>query len=251
MESPTEASVLEHLPTVRYIARRIHSGLPPQVELDDLVQAGILGLLDAFAKFEPAKQVQFKSYAQFRIRGAILDSLRAMDDGPRALRRKARDLQTVLRVLRQRLRREPEPQEAAGELGVSLSEYQVLLGDIDGMATGSLDAELSEDDSDTLLAKLADTRAESALAKCLRDERWAKAAACMESLPVMEQLVLELTYEEEWTMAEIAELVGVVESRVSQLRALALDRLRRLIAGRDPIDDMLDQFARYAEEVAK
>jgi len=116
--------LLEHLPTVRYIARRIHERLPQHVELDDLISAGVVGLIDAFAKFDHGKKVQFKSYAQFRIRGAILDSLRTLDWSPRELRRKGRAVEEAIRAVTQRLGRAPVEQEIAGEMELSLEEYQ-------------------------------------------------------------------------------------------------------------------------------
>src|SRR5579862_6602271 len=117
----------EHLPEVRYIARRIHDRLPPHVSFDDLVHAGILGLIDAVDKFDPQKNVQLKSYARFRIRGAILDSLRQMDWSPRTLRRQARRIEDTHRELAAELGRAPTEQELAGRMGLSLGEFQRLL----------------------------------------------------------------------------------------------------------------------------
>src|SRR6202011_3944895 len=120
--------LVEHLPTVRFIARRIHERLPQHVELDDLVSAGVVGLIDAFAKFDHSKKVQFKSYAQFRIRGAILDSLRTLDWSPRELRRKGRAVEEAIRSVTKRLGGAPAEHEIAGEMELSLDEYQQLLG---------------------------------------------------------------------------------------------------------------------------
>lgn len=116
--------LVEHLPTVRYIARRIHERLPQHVELDDLISAGVVGLIDAFSKFDHSKQVQFKSYAQFRIRGAILDSLRTVDWSPRELRRKGRAVEEAVRTATHKLGRVPAEQEIAKEMEISLLEYQ-------------------------------------------------------------------------------------------------------------------------------
>ena len=147
-----ERMLLEHLPTVRYIARRIHERLPQHVELDDLVSAGVVGLIDAFSKFDHTKKVQFKSYAQFRIRGAILDSLRTLDWSPRELRRKGRAVEEAIRALTQRLGRAPAEQEIATDLGLELTEYQQLLGDLKGLEIGSLHVERTEDSGDEELA---------------------------------------------------------------------------------------------------
>jgi len=147
VETPTEGGLattdrdiqlMEHLPTVRYIARRIHERLPQHVDLDDLISAGVVGLIDAFSKFDHTKKVQFKSYAQFRIRGAILDSLRTLDWSPRELRRKGRAVEEAIRTVTQRIGRAPSEQEIATEMHLSLVEYQQLLGDLRGLEIGSL-----------------------------------------------------------------------------------------------------------------
>src|SRR5271165_4180296 len=127
MTAEHERMIVEHLPTVRYLARRIHERLPHHVEIDDLVSAGVLGLIDAFQKFDPAKKVQFRSYAQFRIRGAILDSLRTLDWSPRDLRRKGRAVEEAIRTLTSQRGHAPSETEVAAELEMELGEYQQLL----------------------------------------------------------------------------------------------------------------------------
>src|ERR1035438_5895296 len=124
-----ERVLLEHLPIVRFLARRIHERLPQHVDIEDLVSAGVVGLMDAFSKFDPDKKVQFRSYAQFRFRGAILDSLRTLDWSPRELRRKGRAVEGAIRALTARLGRAPGENEIAAEMQMSLDEYQQLLGD--------------------------------------------------------------------------------------------------------------------------
>src|SRR6202142_4375103 len=128
-----ERLLMEQLPQVRYIARRIHERLPRHVPLEDLVHAGVVGLIDALHKFDRGKQVQFGSYAKFRIRGAILDSLREMDWSPRDLRRKARRLEEAHNTLRSTLGHSPSEIELAAELGISLPELQKLLGEISSL----------------------------------------------------------------------------------------------------------------------
>src|ERR1700686_3020358 len=130
--------LLEQLPQVRYLARRIHERLPRQVPLGDLVHAGVIGLIDALNKFDRSKHVQFGSYAKFRIRGAILDSLRELDWGPRELRRKARRVEEAHRKLSLELSRAPSENEMARELEMSLAEFQHLLGELDSLEVGSL-----------------------------------------------------------------------------------------------------------------
>src|SRR5208282_4505220 len=130
-DAEREQLLLEQLPQVRYIARRIHERLPRHVPFEDLVHAGVLGLIDALNKFDRTKHVQFGSYAKFRIRGAILDSLREMDWGPRELRRKARRVEEAQRKLSLALNRAPSESEMAAEMGLPLRVFQQLLGEID------------------------------------------------------------------------------------------------------------------------
>src|SRR6202451_3884418 len=130
--------LMEHLPQVRYLARRIHERLPRHVPLEDMVHAGVIGLIDALNKFDRSKHVQFGSYAKFRIRGAILDSLREMDWSPRDLRRKARQLEEAHNRLCSELGRNPSEPELAREMGLDLHGLQLLLGEIDGLEVGSL-----------------------------------------------------------------------------------------------------------------
>jgi len=223
--------LMEHLPTVRYLARRIHERLPQHVELDDLVSAGVVGLIDAFSKFDHNKKVQFKSYAQFRIRGAILDSLRTLDWSPRELRRKGRAVEEAIRSVTQRVGRAPSEQEIATEMELSLTEYQVLLGDLKGLEIGSLHMERSEDSGDEELAYIPGSPEEDPLFRCLKGEMKQRLADAIDELPEKERMVLTLYYYEELTMKEIGLTLGVVESRVSQIHSSAVLRLRTALAG--------------------
>ena len=222
--------LLEHLPTVRYIARRIHERLPQHVDLEDLVSAGIVGLIDAFSKFDHAKKVQFKSYAQFRIRGAILDSLRTLDWSPRELRRKGRAVEEAIRAVTQRIGRAPSEQEIAAEMKLSLAEYQQLLGDLKGLEIGSLHMERSEDSGDEELAYIPGSPEEDPLFRCLKGEMKQRLVDAIDALPEKERMVLTLYYYEELTMKEIGLTLGVVESRVSQIHSSAVLRLRSALA---------------------
>jgi RNA polymerase sigma factor for flagellar operon FliA len=222
--------LMEHLPTVRYIARRIHERLPQHVELDDLVSAGVVGLIDAFAKFDHNKKVQFKSYAQFRIRGAILDSLRTLDWSPRELRRKGRAVEEAIRSVTQKLGRAPVEQEIANEMELSLEDYQQLLGDLKGLEIGSLHMERSEDSGDEELAYIPGSPEENPLLRCMKGEMKQCLIDAIEDLPEKERMVLTLYYYEELTMKEIGQTLGVVESRVSQIHSSAVLRLRVALA---------------------
>jgi RNA polymerase sigma factor for flagellar operon FliA len=226
MNSEQERLLLEHLPIVRFLARRIHERLPQHVDIEDLVSAGVVGLMDAFAKFDPQKKVQFRSYAQFRIRGAILDSLRTLDWSPRDLRRKGRAAEEAVRVLTARLGRSPGEAEIAAEMELSLEEYHALLGDLKGLEIGTLHVEHNEDSGDEELAYIPGRPEEDPLFLCLRGELQRKLAETIERLPERERLVMTLYYYEEMTMREIGLALGVVESRISQIHASAVVHLR-------------------------
>jgi RNA polymerase sigma factor for flagellar operon FliA len=225
--SPEQEKVLlEHLPIVRFLARRIHERLPQHVDIEDLVSAGVVGLMDAFAKFDPGKKVQFRSYAQFRIRGAILDSLRTLDWSPRELRRKGRAVEEAIRVLTARMGHAPGEHEIALEMGVSLEEYQQLLGDLKGLEIGTLHVERNEDSGDEELAYVPGKPEEDPLFICLKGELEERLTDAIQKLPDRERLVMTLYYYEEMTMREIGLALGVVESRVSQVHASAVVHLR-------------------------
>jgi RNA polymerase sigma factor for flagellar operon FliA len=232
-DTTTERDLLlmEHLSTVRYIARRIHERLPQHVDLDDLVSAGVVGLIDAFSKFDHGKKVQFKSYAQFRIRGAILDSLRTLDWSPRELRRKGRAVEEAIRSVTQRIGRAPSEQEIAAEMSLSLNDYQQLLGELKGLEIGSLHVERSEDSGDEELAYIPGSPEEDPLFHCLKGEMRQRLADAIDELPEKERMVVTLYYYEELTMKEIGLTLGVVESRVSQIHSSAVLRLRSALAG--------------------
>ncbi len=218
--------LLEHLPAVRYIAHRIHERLPQHVELDDLISAGVVGLIDAFNKFDHTKQVQFKSYAQFRIRGAIMDSLRVLDWSPRELRRKGRAVQEAIQALTRTLRRTPSEAEIAVELNLGLHEYQILLGQLKGLEIGSLNLEYTEESGEDQLAYVAGSPEDDPLFRCLKGEMRQRLIDAIEELPEKERMVLTLYYYEELTMKEIGLTLGVVESRISQIHSAAVLRLR-------------------------
>jgi len=222
-----EQLLLEQLPQVRYIARRIHERLPRHVPFEDLVHAGVLGLIDALHKFDRSKHVQFASYAKFRIRGAILDSLREMDWSPRDLRRKARRLEEAQNKLSAQLGRHPTEPELAAELGLDLQELQALLREIDGLEVGSLRIHTGRDGKEEDLCEyLPNDPQETPLLMCLRSEMKTLLTRAIQELPEKEQQVLALYYFEELTMKEVGAVLGVGESRVSQIHTMAVVRLR-------------------------
>jgi len=221
-----ERILLEHLPIVRFLARRIHERLPQHVDIEDLVSAGVVGLMDAFSKFDSTKNVQFRSYAQFRIRGAILDSLRTLDWSPRELRRKGRAVEEAIRALTARLGHAPNEAEVAEEMALGLDDYQQLLGDLKGLEIGTLHMERNEDSGEEELAYVPGRPEEDPLFRCLRGELEERLADAIAHLPDRERLVMSLYYYEEMTMREIGLALGVVESRVSQVHASAVVHLR-------------------------
>jgi RNA polymerase sigma factor FliA len=219
--------LLEQLPQVRYLARRIHERLPRHVPLEDLVHAGVVGLIDALNKFDRSKHVQFGSYAKFRIRGAILDSLREMDWGPRELRRKARRVEEAQRKLSLSLSRAPTEVEVAAELNLELREFQQLLTELDGLEVGSLHLESPWDGKDEDLCDyLPNAPEDTPFFRCMRSEMKELLARAVADLPEKEQQVLALYYFEELTMKEVGAVLGIGESRVSQIHSLAVVRLR-------------------------
>jgi RNA polymerase sigma factor for flagellar operon FliA len=229
-DADQERMMVEHLPIVRFLARRIHERLPQHVDMEDLVSAGVLGLMDALTKFDPEKKVQFRSYAQFRIRGAILDSLRTLDWSPRDLRRKGRAVEEAIRSLTARHGRPATEVEVAAEMHLSLAAYQQLLGELKGLEIGTLHMERSEDSGEEELAYIPNRPEDDPLFRCLRGEMRQRLADAITDLPERERLVMTLYYYEEMTMKEIGLTLGVVESRVSQIHASAVLHLRVLLA---------------------
>lgn len=227
MSPEQEQMIIEHLPLTRYVAQRLHKRLPEHVEIGDLVSAGVLGLIDASKKFDPKRKTQFHTYAKFRIRGAILDSLRTLDWSPRDLRRKGRAVEEAIRALMVRLRREPSEPEIAAEMRMGLAEYQQLSGQLKGLEIGTLHTERfgGEEEEMALIASTED----DPLLRCLNGELWARVAKALDQLPEHERRVITLYYYEEMTMKEVGLTVGVVESRISQIHASAILRLRALL----------------------
>lgn len=228
----SEQLLLEQLPQVKYIARRIHERLPQHVPFDDLLHAGIVGLIDAMHKYDAGKNVRFASYAKFRIRGAILDSLRDMDWSPRDLRRKARRLESAMQKLQTELGRSASEPELAQAMGMTLEEFQHMLDEIRGLEIGSLQIESLEDGRETDLSEtIPGPSDQDPLSLYLKGERKQILANAIAALPEREQQVLALYYQEELTMKEVGAALGVGESRVSQIHSVAVARLRAALTG--------------------
>jgi RNA polymerase sigma factor for flagellar operon FliA len=224
-----EALILEHTPLIRYVAGRVAMRLPPHVPLEDLYSAGVLGLIDAVDKFDPRQNVKFKTYAEFRIRGAILDELRAMDWVPRSVRRKSSKLEDAYHTIQNQLGRAASDEEVASALGVSLDEFFHLLDEVKGVNLLSLDDQnnlLGQLDSDQVLEALGREDNEDPLTQLGLAELRRAVAAAIEGLPEKEKLVVSLYYYDELTMREIGEVLGYTESRISQMHTKAILRLR-------------------------
>ena len=231
--SPTSAEreqlILDHLPQIKYIAQRISTKLPSHVELNDLVGAGVLGLLDAIEKFDPTRGVKFKTYAELRIKGAILDSLRNLDWAPRSLRKKSKDLEKVYKELEQRLGRPATDKEICDEMEISLEVFYELLDQIKGLNLGSFHELAAQDDernSEPLVRYVPDAPQLDPYFVFHKSEIRNLLAGAIDALPKKERLVVSLYYFDELTMKEIGKVLGVNESRVSQLHTKAMLRLR-------------------------
>ncbi|MBI2838006.1 MAG: FliA/WhiG family RNA polymerase sigma factor [Acidobacteria bacterium] len=224
-----EAMILEHLPLIKYVVHRIGARLPPQVDREDLIQAGILGLIDAIEKFEPDRGIKFKTYAELRVRGAILDSLREVDWVPRNLRRQSRDVQRAYADLEQELGRPATDQEVAARIGMSLEEFQKLLDQLRGINIGSIQQSGSnggEEDADPIEYCLEAGEETSPTVLVEKIEMRRILGEAIDLLPQNEKLVVSLYYYDELTMKEISAVLSVNESRISQLHTKAMLRLR-------------------------
>ena len=221
-----EQIIKDYVPLVKFVAHRIASRLPSHVELDDLINSGILGLMDAIEKFEPARNIKFKTYAELRVKGAILDGLRDLDWVPRSLRRKKKDIEGAYHSLEQQMGRAATDEEVAVHLGMPLEELHKNLDDLKGVTLGTF-VEVGEDgEGESLISFVPDPDAEdphqifqsSEIKEILRD--------AMEVLPKKEKFVVQLYYFDELTMKEIGTLLNITESRVSQLHTKSMLRLR-------------------------
>lgn len=229
-----EKLILEHLPQVRLIARRIHERLPESVNLDDLVSTGTLGLIAAIDRFDPSHNVKLKTYAEYKIRGAILDSLRGLDWAPRQQRKRTKQIEAAISAAEQRLHRSPAEDEIAAELGLPIDEYHEWLVDIRGVNLGSLEAASPEDEGRNLLKYISGDEDEWPSRILERTELQRLLAEGIEKMPRTERIVISLYYHEELTLREISKIVNLHESRISQLKSQAILRLRSFLEKRWP-----------------
>jgi RNA polymerase sigma factor for flagellar operon FliA len=228
-----ERLILEHLPQVRLIARRIQERLPDSISLDDLVSTGVLGLISAIDNFDPVHNVKLKTYAEYKIRGAILDSLRGLDWAPRQKRRKSKQIEAAIAIAEQRLQCSPSEEDIAAELDITLDQYHEWLVEIRGLNLASLEYAGSDQGKD-LLHYLPDTNESLPSALLERAELEKLLASSIDLIPEIERTVLSLYYHEELTLREIAQVVNLHESRISQLKSQAILRLRSQLAEQWP-----------------
>ncbi len=221
------AQIKQYQPLVRRLAHYMMAKLPASVEVDDLIQVGLIGLADALSRYEASQGVQFETFATQRIRGAMLDELRGNDWMSRGSRKSQKEIETTMRRLEHRLGRSPIESEIAAEMGMTLVEYQSLLGKVRGTQLVYLEdmSRNGEDDDNFLDRHVADSEADPL--NMLRDHRLREAlVAAIKGLPEREQYIMSMYYEKDMNLKEIAAVLDVTESRVCQLHSQSIARLR-------------------------
>lgn len=230
-----EQIVIEHTPLIRYIVNRIAVRLPSHIDLDDLHNTGVIGLMDAIEKYDPEKNCKFKTYAEFRIKGAILDQLRSLDWVPRSVRQKSRKLERAYGEVEQRLGRSANEEEVADSLGLQIDKFHELLNQVRGISLvnleeirgGGQDGERTGSYADIV----EDVNAENPFASLKLQEMKQVVADTIATLPEKERLVISLYYYEDLNMKEIGNILGITESRVCQIHTKSVLRLRAKLKG--------------------
>ncbi len=220
------ALIKQYQPLVRRLAHHMMAKLPASVEVDDLIQVGLIGLSDALSRYEASQGVQFETFATQRIRGAMLDELRENDWMSRGSRKSQKEIEVAMRRLEHRLGRSPAESEIAAELGISLADYQTLLGKVRGTQLVYLEDMSRNEEDDTFLDRhVADNEADPL--NLLRDQRLRQSlVTAIKSLPEREQYIMSMYYEQDMNLKEIAAVLDVTESRVCQLHSQSIARLR-------------------------
>ncbi|HEY0868794.1 MAG TPA: RNA polymerase sigma factor WhiG [Acidothermaceae bacterium] len=229
-----ERLILHYSPLVKYVAGRVGVGLPPNIEQADLVSYGIFGLIDAIEKFDLERAIKFETYAISRIKGAIIDELRAIDWIPRSVRYKAREVEKAYAALEAKLHRTPTESEVAGELGITLDELHTIFSQVSFVNVIALDELLNvggeRGDKLSLVDTLEDTRAEDPVEVFETEETKYLLSRAINTLPEREKIVVTLYYYEGLTLAEIGQVLGVTESRICQMHTKAVLQLRAKLA---------------------
>ncbi len=229
-----DALILEHLPQVNWIATRIHDRLPPNIELDDLISAGVVGLLAAVDNFDPSRNTTLRTYAEYKIRGAILDSIRGMDGIPTHKRKRLKIVQQAIASLERKLQGIPSEEDIAAELNISLAEYQQWTLELRGVSLGSL--QVVDGEEVDLLQLVSDSEDATPARIFERAELERVVSEGMKKMPENERTVLSLYYKEELNLREIGSIMNLHTTRISQLRAQAILRLRALMERKWPSD---------------
>ena len=221
-----------YLPMIQCVARRISYRLPAHIHYNDLISNGVMGLMDAIKKYDPKRNNKFRTYAEFRVRGAILDALRSQDWTPRSIRDKAKKIDRVTRILERKLSRSPKEQEVADALDMSLEEYHLMLNQTQEVNIISIDEStiFNPIDKGSVLRML--ENADSSLSKINRKSVHKIIIDAIKELPERQRIVLSLYYYEEFNLRKIGQILKLTESRVSQLHAQAIERLRNKLMHR-------------------
>ena len=235
--------ILTYAPLVKYVAGRLGSGLPAHVDENDLVSYGLLGLIGAIERFDPGRDIKFETYAIARIKGSIIDELRALDWVPRSVRSRARDIERAIGELERKLHRAPTDDEISEKLGVTTEELNESLSEIGRSSIAALDelwtiSSGGGGDQVALIDTIEDTQGPEPQSELAQTELKEALGEAIARLPEREKLVVTLYYYEELTLREIGEVLGVTESRVSQLHTKAILRLKARLAGspaREPL----------------
>jgi len=221
--------ILKYTPLIKYIAHRLSMRLPSHIMVEDLVNSGVIGLIDALGKFNPDKKVQFKTYAEFRIKGAMLDELRSLDWVSRSVRTKAAQIGKAFQNLEKKNGRAAEDQEVAQELGLSLENYYSMVSEVNGISLTELTGVSKRNpqlDDDDLINLLVDENADQAFKQMGLDELKEVLTRGIEELTPKERTVISLYYYEELTLKEIGAVMGFTESRICQIHTKAILKLR-------------------------
>ena len=229
-----EQLILEHLPQVKWVASRIYDKLGGCVSLEDLISAGIVGLINAIDSFDPRHNVKLKTYAEYKIRGAVLDSIRGLDGIPAHKRKRLKELELAINQVENRLKRTATDEEVAAELKVSLSEYQDSLLELRGVSIGSLD-DVPDDHSESRLVKYLPHDDDDQPARIFERAELEKLMAdAIDRMPRLEKTILSLYYKDGQNLRDIAEILDIHTTRASQLKSQAILRLRAFMAKKWP-----------------
>ena len=227
-EHTRDSLIMNHLPKVKYIADRMAAKLPPSIELDDLYGAGVIGLIDAVERFDESRGVAFTTFAEMRVRGAILDNLCSLDWASRSTRKRAKEVQAAYDTLEQETGDSPTEESISDYLRSSVAELREALQEMRGLKIANLDE--CDQETGLSLAEMVSDTAATQIESMERSEQRKLLAVAVDDLPEKERLVIALYYVEELTMKEVAAVLGVTESRVSQLKSQAAARLRAALS---------------------